>query len=88
MSDDPERTADISDAFHEGFGAGIGSVQDEIAERVAEAEARGYDRAVANLRDDEAYERWCRKRNFAPLSAADRAEFAEFAEATKETTHA
>jgi hypothetical protein len=27
--------------------------QDEIAERVAAAEARGYDRAIANLRNDE-----------------------------------
>jgi len=49
------------------------------------AEARGYDRAVAKLRDDEAYLRWCRERNFAPLAAADRAEFAEFAEFVKET---
>lgn len=50
MSDDPERTADLSDAFAEGFGTGIGYVEDEMAERVAAAEARGYDRAVANLR--------------------------------------
>jgi hypothetical protein len=48
------------------------------------AEARGYDRAIANLRDDEAYLRWCRERNFAPLAAADRAEFADYAEAVKD----
>ncbi len=55
---DLERTDAISAAFHDGFGAGIGSVQDEIAERVAAAEARGYDRAIASLRDDERREAW------------------------------
>jgi hypothetical protein len=57
MSDDLERTAAISDAFHEGFGTGIGHVEDELAARVAAAEARGYDRAIAKLRDRELYDR-------------------------------
>ncbi len=81
MSDDPERTAAISDAFHDGFGTGIGHVEDEMAERVAAAEARGYDRAVANLRDRDAYMRWARNESrdgrlsgwgsSTPLTAAD-----------------
>jgi hypothetical protein len=62
MSDDPEHTAAISDAYHEGFGAGIGHVEDAMAERVAAAEARGYDRAIANQRDESRYRAWASTR--------------------------
>jgi hypothetical protein len=53
MSDDhQEHIAELSEAFHAGYGIGIGDVQDDIAERVAAAEQRGYDRAVTKLRDE------------------------------------
>ena len=80
MSDDQERTAAMSDARHEGFGAGIASVEDEWAARVAAAEQRGYDRAAANLRSaDEESNYW-----------GDLDEAADYLEsqATKEPDHA
>jgi GNAT superfamily N-acetyltransferase len=49
------------------------------------AEARGYGRAIAHLRDTDAYARWCRVRTYAPLSEADRTEFADYLDAVKET---
>jgi len=43
--------ADLSDAHHEGFGAGMESADRDIDQIAAAAERRGYGRAVARLRD-------------------------------------
>lgn len=41
----------LSDAYREGFGAGIESADSDRDEAIVAAERCGYDRAVANLRD-------------------------------------
>lgn len=58
VSTDNELTAQISDAHHEGFGAGMASAQDGIEQRIAAAEVRGYERAVANLRELPGFDAW------------------------------
>ncbi len=82
-----------ADAFHEGFGEGIGSVQDEIAERVAAAEARGYDRAIANLLDSPRYMAWHKGTQDTPFPAIlttwrQHQEIARYLEAQKEPNDA
>ena len=46
-------TADVSDAHHEGFGAGMESAGQDLDARIAAAEARGRAWAVEALRDSQ-----------------------------------
>jgi len=53
-----ELEADLSDAHHEGFGVGMESADRDIDQIAAAAERRGYERALARLRDEDELRRW------------------------------
>jgi len=53
-----ELEADLSDAHHEGFGVGMESADRDIDQIATAAERRGYERAVARLRDHNAFLGW------------------------------
>lgn len=74
----------LSDAYREGFGAGIESADSDRDEAIAAAERRGYEKAVANLRDDEKFEAWRSSRRHQPATVREFA--ARYLDATKETT--
>ena len=53
-----ELEADLSDAHYEGFGVGMESADQDIDQIAAAAERRGYERAVARLRDIKRIGEW------------------------------
>jgi len=85
-----ELEADLSDAHHEGFGVGMESADRDIDQIAAAAERRGYERAVARLRDREAWAMWCAGRIIAAgrqeFSIAQATEAADYLDAVKEST--
>jgi|SRR6185369_826380 len=78
-------TEQISDAHHEGFGAGIAHVEDRMAEQLLAAEARGYDRAIARLRYGQRIADHAWQANTAALDVSLRVA-ADYLEAVKERT--
>jgi len=84
-----ELDADLSDAHHEGFGVGMESADRDIDQIAAAAERRGYERAVARLRDDNRYLSWLRSLgagvlDLEPLPPKER--LARYLDAVKEST--
>lgn len=79
-----ELHAQLSDAHHEGFGAGVAWSDEGRDEAIAAAEVRGYAKAVARLRDDDAFRPWSRNAPSRYDSLPARERYALYLEATKE----
>lgn len=81
---DSIRAEELSDAYHEGFGAGMESADSDRDKAIAAARAAGFDAAVAALRDDGRVRKWRSQADGWPwLPTPHRVEYADYLAAVK-----